>query len=124
MGLGHYVVDAVVLEGRSPTRQIPRPPNRLNQAMTAHRIACQVRTVITESKEDTMATPTGAPGATNLPDYAPVPQFAIGPALNEQGYYVGRVERNLYWITDGSCQSAFLATKDRAGTGLALGERA
>ena len=44
------------------------------------------------------------------------PQSAIGPALNEQGYYVGRVDRNLYWITDGSCQSAFLTTKDRAGT--------
>ena len=25
MGLGRYVVDAVVLEGRSPTRQIPPP---------------------------------------------------------------------------------------------------
>jgi hypothetical protein len=23
------------------------------------------------------------------------------PALNDQGYYVGRVERNLYWVTDG-----------------------
>jgi len=55
---------------------------------------------------------TGAPGATALPDYAPVPQSAIGPALNEQGYYVGRVERNLYWVTDGSYQSAFLTTKD------------
>jgi glyoxylase-like metal-dependent hydrolase (beta-lactamase superfamily II) len=90
-----------------------RPRNRLNQAMTAHRMAGETRTVITESKEDTMATPTtGAPGATNLPDYAPVPQSAIGPALNEQGYYVGRVERNLYWVTDGSYQSAFLTTKD------------
>jgi hypothetical protein len=29
-----------------------------------------------------------------------------------QGYYVGRVERNLYWVTDGICQSAFLATPD------------
>ena len=28
-----------------------------------------------------------------LPDYAPVPQSARGPALNEQGYYVDRVER-------------------------------
>src|SRR2546430_13838297 len=43
-----------------------------------------------------------------LPDYAPVPQSALGPALNEQGYYVGRIERNLYWITDGTYQSAFL----------------
>ena len=46
------------------------------------------------------------------PDYAPVPRSAIGPALNEQGYYVGRVERNLYWITDGTYQSAFLTTSD------------
>src|SRR2546429_8298108 len=60
-----------------------------------------------------MATPTtGAPSATDLPDYAPVPQSAYGPALNDQGYYVGRVERNLYWVTDGSYQSAFLTTKD------------
>ena len=49
---------------------------------------------------------------TALPDYAPVPRSALGPALNEQGYYVGRVERNLYWITDGTYQSAFLTTSD------------
>src|SRR5256712_5586813 len=49
---------------------------------------------------------------TGLPDYAPVPRSALGPALNEQGYYVGRVERNLYWITDGTYQSAFLTTSD------------
>ena len=49
---------------------------------------------------------------TTFPDYAPVPKSAFGPALNEQGYYVGRVERNLYWITDGTYQSAFLTTSD------------
>jgi glyoxylase-like metal-dependent hydrolase (beta-lactamase superfamily II) len=47
-----------------------------------------------------------------MPDYAPVPQSALGPALTEQGYYVGRVERNLYWVTDGTYQSAFLTTSD------------
>jgi glyoxylase-like metal-dependent hydrolase (beta-lactamase superfamily II) len=47
-----------------------------------------------------------------LPDYAPVPEAAFGPALNEQGYFVGRVERNLFWVTDGTYQSAFLATRD------------
>jgi hypothetical protein len=36
-----------------------------------------------------------------LPDYVPVPRASFGPAVNEQGYYVGRVERNLYWVTDG-----------------------
>jgi glyoxylase-like metal-dependent hydrolase (beta-lactamase superfamily II) len=50
--------------------------------------------------------------APNLPDYAPVPASALGPALNEQGYYVDRVERNLYWVTDGTYQSAFLTTTD------------
>jgi glyoxylase-like metal-dependent hydrolase (beta-lactamase superfamily II) len=50
--------------------------------------------------------------AEDLPDYAPIPRPAFGPALNEQGYYVGRVERNLYWITDGTYQSAFLTTSD------------
>jgi len=48
----------------------------------------------------------------SLPDYAPVPRAAVGPALNDQGYYVGRVERNLYWVTDGTYQAAFLTTPD------------
>src|SRR5260370_20146320 len=42
-----------------------------------------------------------ADGPADLPDYAPIPRSALGPALNDQGYYVGRVERNLYWVTDG-----------------------
>jgi glyoxylase-like metal-dependent hydrolase (beta-lactamase superfamily II) len=50
--------------------------------------------------------------ADELPDYAPIPRSALGPALNEQGYYVGRVERNLYWVTDGVYNSAFLITPD------------
>ena len=54
----------------------------------------------------------GAGSADALPDYAPVPRSALGPALNDQGYYVGRVERNLYWVTDGTYQSAFLTTPD------------
>jgi glyoxylase-like metal-dependent hydrolase (beta-lactamase superfamily II) len=54
----------------------------------------------------------GASSAAGLPEYAPIPRSALGPALNEQGYYVGRVERNLYWVTDGVYQSAFLTTRD------------
>jgi glyoxylase-like metal-dependent hydrolase (beta-lactamase superfamily II) len=57
----------------------------------------------------TPASPESPPA---LKDYAPVPQSALGPALNEQGYYVGRVERNLFWVTDGTYQAAFLATGD------------
>jgi glyoxylase-like metal-dependent hydrolase (beta-lactamase superfamily II) len=54
----------------------------------------------------------GSPTGQLLPDYLPVPPSALGPALNDQGYYVGRVERNLFWVTDGTYQSAFLATNE------------
>lgn len=47
-----------------------------------------------------------------LPDYAPIPPSALGPAVNAQGYFVGRLEKNLYWVTDGTYQAAFLTTKD------------
>jgi len=53
-----------------------------------------------------------ATSAADLPDYAPIPRSALGPAINDQGYYVGRVERNLYYVTDGVYQSAFLTTAD------------
>src|ERR1700741_4716177 len=51
-------------------------------------------------------------GAEDLPDYAQIPESALGPAVNEHGYHVGRVERNLYVVTDGTYQSAFLTTSD------------
>jgi glyoxylase-like metal-dependent hydrolase (beta-lactamase superfamily II) len=54
----------------------------------------------------------GDANAAAQPEYAPIPRSALGPALNEQGYYVGRVERNLYYVTDGVYQSAFLTTPD------------
>jgi glyoxylase-like metal-dependent hydrolase (beta-lactamase superfamily II) len=46
------------------------------------------------------------------PEYAPIPPSARGVTPNAQGYFVGSVERNLYWVTDGVYQAAFLATKD------------
>jgi len=54
----------------------------------------------------------GAGSAADLPEYAPIPRSALGAALNDQRYYVGRVERNLYWVTDGVYNSAFLTTRD------------
>src|SRR5438445_10825457 len=64
--------------------------------------------------ETTPPTPlnTSDGNASKLPDYAPVPRASLGPALNDQGYYVGRVERNLYWVTDGTYQAAFLTTNE------------
>lgn len=54
----------------------------------------------------------GSKATESLPGYAPIPGTALGPALNDRGYYVGCVERNLYWVTDGTYQSAFLTTSD------------
>jgi glyoxylase-like metal-dependent hydrolase (beta-lactamase superfamily II) len=58
----------------------------------------------------TSAPTTGS--TTTLPDFAPIPPSAFGPALNDQGFYVGPVERNLYWVTDGVYVAAFLTTPD------------
>jgi glyoxylase-like metal-dependent hydrolase (beta-lactamase superfamily II) len=55
---------------------------------------------------------TGRASAGTLPDYAPVPPSALGPAVNAQGYFAGRVEKNLYWVTDGAYQAAFLTTRE------------
>jgi glyoxylase-like metal-dependent hydrolase (beta-lactamase superfamily II) len=60
-----------------------------------------------------VTSPSSGVGSTaDLPDYAPIPRSALGAALNDQRYYVGRVERNLYWVTDGVYNSAFLTTRD------------
>jgi glyoxylase-like metal-dependent hydrolase (beta-lactamase superfamily II) len=50
--------------------------------------------------------------ADTLPDFAPIPPSALGPAVNAQGFFAGRVERNLYWVTDGAYQAAFLTTSE------------
>ena len=42
----------------------------------------------------------------------PVPAIAKGAALNEHGYHVWQVERNLYAVTDNVYMSAFLTTPD------------
>jgi glyoxylase-like metal-dependent hydrolase (beta-lactamase superfamily II) len=55
---------------------------------------------------------TGATGAPDLPEYVPVPAIAKGAALNEHGYHVWQVERNLYAVTDNVYMSAFLTTPD------------
>ena len=51
-----------------------------------------------------------ASGAADLPEHAPIPRPRSARPLYYQGYHVGRVERNLYWVTDGVYNSAFLAT--------------
>src|SRR5579863_2931080 len=55
---------------------------------------------------------TSATGVPDLPEYAPIPAIAKGAALNEHGYHVWQVERNLYAVTDNVYMSAFLTTPD------------
>ena len=55
---------------------------------------------------------TGATDAPDLPQYAPLPAIAMGPELNEHGYHVWQVQRNLYAVTDNVYMSAFLTTPD------------
>jgi glyoxylase-like metal-dependent hydrolase (beta-lactamase superfamily II) len=55
---------------------------------------------------------TSQASAGTLPAFAPIPRSALGPAVNAQGFYVGRVEKNLYWITDATYQAAFLTTSE------------
>ncbi|WP_460063018.1 MBL fold metallo-hydrolase [Streptomyces sp. YKOK-I1] len=45
-----------------------------------------------------------------LPDYAPIPAGSVGPTPNADGYHVGRIAGNLYWVTDSYYQSMFLTT--------------
>lgn len=49
-------------------------------------------------------TATATDASTGLPDFAPIPSGAYGPALNPAGYFVGCVDGNLYWVTDGFYQ--------------------
>jgi glyoxylase-like metal-dependent hydrolase (beta-lactamase superfamily II) len=50
--------------------------------------------------------------ADTLPNYAPVPPTSLGHALNADGYYVGQVEKNLYYVTDSNYIAEFLATRE------------
>jgi glyoxylase-like metal-dependent hydrolase (beta-lactamase superfamily II) len=50
--------------------------------------------------------------AATLPDYAPVPAASLGHPVNADGYYVGQVEKNLYYVTDATYMAAFLATRE------------
>ena len=66
-----------------------------------------------EMREIPVTSPASGAGSTaDLPDYAPVPRSALGPALDDQGCYVGRVERNLYWVIGGIPRAAFPTTPD------------
>jgi glyoxylase-like metal-dependent hydrolase (beta-lactamase superfamily II) len=51
------------------------------------------------------------PGS-SLPGYAPVPASALGPKVNADGYFVGQIKGDLYWVTDSFYTVMFLTTTD------------
>jgi hypothetical protein len=53
----------------------------------------------------------------DLGGHAPVPQSAPGSALIVQGYYVGRLERDLYWVTHGTLPVGVLQQVRRRSDG-------
>jgi len=56
---------------------------------------------------DALAADTGCPPAT----FAPLPAGALGPQLNAEGYFVGRISGDLYWVTDSVYIAMFLTTR-------------
>jgi glyoxylase-like metal-dependent hydrolase (beta-lactamase superfamily II) len=92
------------------TSATPSSPGTTRRSFLAGGAALATIPAIGALLGGTLAEPASAEDT--LPDYAPIPPSALGPALNAQGYYVGRVQRNLYWVTDGTYQAAFLTTKD------------
>src|ERR1700730_11753060 len=59
-----------------------------------------------------LASMASAASSSNLPDFAPVPAEAFGPALNADGYFVGKIDGNLHWVTDSVYQAMFLTTRE------------
>src|SRR5579864_2989671 len=55
-----------------------------------------------------LAADTGGQTAT----YAPIPEGALGPPLNADGYFVGRISGDLYWVTDSFYTAMFLTTRE------------
>ena len=44
--------------------------------------------------------------------FAPVPKRALGPPVNADGYFVGQIKGDLYWVTDSFYTAMFLTTRD------------
>jgi glyoxylase-like metal-dependent hydrolase (beta-lactamase superfamily II) len=44
--------------------------------------------------------------------FAPIPESALGPPVNADGYFVGQIKGDLYWVTDSVYIAMFLTTPD------------
>ncbi|SDM75476.1 MBL fold metallo-hydrolase [Actinacidiphila guanduensis] len=66
----------------------------------------------TPARAATPAASATASATAALPDFAPVPAASFGPAVNSDGYFVGQIKGNLYWVTDSYYQAMFLTTRE------------
>jgi glyoxylase-like metal-dependent hydrolase (beta-lactamase superfamily II) len=53
-----------------------------------------------------------SPRGSRSGEFAPIPARSLGPAVNADGYFVGRISGNLYWVTDSVYISMFLSTTE------------
>ncbi|WP_432841034.1 MBL fold metallo-hydrolase [Dactylosporangium sp. CA-092794] len=93
---------------------VPQPDRRtfLRRAAVAAAIPAAASLLTLDLPGSAHAAPAAAASSDALPDYAPVPPGAFGPAVNASGYYVGQINGNLYWVTDGFYQAMFLTTTE------------
>src|SRR5205814_4949078 len=108
----------------SPRRSANPPDKALSMAAQSDARGTRRRTFLTAAAAAALgptaaallggplASMASAASSSNLPDFAPVPAEAFGPALNADGYFVGQIDGNLYWVTDSVYQAMFLTTKE------------
>ena len=91
-------------------------PTRDDQAVTRRRFLTLAGVAATAPAAAAMFGPNllsvSAAGSSPLPSFAPVPPSALGPALNADGYFVGNISGDLYWVTDSFYQAMFLTTAE------------
>lgn len=99
------------LEGESMTNTLRRTEPATRRSVLRGAAAAAAVPAAAGLLGTTMAGTAGAAEREALPDFAPVPASALGPAMNAQGYHVGKIQGNLYWVTDSFYTSMFLTTR-------------
>jgi glyoxylase-like metal-dependent hydrolase (beta-lactamase superfamily II) len=52
------------------------------------------------------------PGCPPDKKFAPIPKRALGPPVNADGFFVGQIKGDLFWVTDSVYIAMFLTTQD------------
>jgi glyoxylase-like metal-dependent hydrolase (beta-lactamase superfamily II) len=107
MGVDDQDVEAGVMSAGSA-----RPPASRRAFLTGTGAAAGAAAVAGLLGGPLAATARAAEHGGPLPSYAPIPKSALGPPLNADGYFVGQIAGDLYWVTDSAYQAMFLTTKD------------